>query len=128
MNALPYELRSRVVEAYHNGEGTHKELAVRFKISEKTVFNLLDLYRRTNSVTPKDPGGGQLPKIRGENLQKLLSFIEKNNDLTLEILCEWLERETKIQVCIETMSKTLERANITLKKKRFTRQSKKATE
>ena len=77
----PYsnDLRQRVIDAYHNAEGSLRKLAVRFSVSLNFVWLLLERFRETGRVDPKPHGGGQPPKIQGEDLETLQHLVEQHN-------------------------------------------------
>jgi transposase len=56
----------------------------------------------------------------------LIDKVNAVNDLTLKQLCAWLEAEHGMRVGISTLWKTLARLNISLKKSRSMRPSKRA--
>jgi transposase len=61
-------------------------------------------------------GGGNEPKINGENLVTLMEILEKNNDATLRELCDLLEEKTGVRVEKTTMGKVLNQLEYRFKK------------
>ncbi|WP_437762770.1 transposase [Sorangium sp. So ce764] len=66
-------MRTRIVEAYDNQEGSVRELAERFAVAPNTVQNYLNLRRQTGSLTPH-PSGGAVPSNPDPNLTLTLGL------------------------------------------------------
>jgi transposase len=58
MKAYSLDLRAKVLEAYLQKEGAIRQLAQRFKVRARFVWELLYRFRHTESYAPKPPGGG----------------------------------------------------------------------
>ena len=116
---LPVEFRRKVVDAYNAGDGTMKELAKRFSISFNSVVRWIDFDRFTNDISPKPHGGGLPPKIPDESLPILAALVEEKPDRTLVELAEIWSTRFECQVRRNTISKALQRARLSLKKRRF---------
>src|SRR3954452_3458899 len=86
----PYgiDLRTRIVEAYHNREGSVRELAERFAVAPNTVQNYLALHRKTGSVAPRPHGGGVPPAIAEQGRAHLRALVEATPDATEEELAD----------------------------------------
>lgn len=117
MKAYSHDLRVRIF----NYSLTHsiRNTAKVFQVSPNTVYLLRCLFFETGNL---DPIKNATPRIRliseeGEMFIHLL-IIEKN-DITLAELCEQYEEAYGIKVSVSTMYHTLERLNITRKKKSF---------
>ena len=81
--AYSRDLRHRVIEAWHNQEGSQRQIAERFKVSLSFVRNLLRHYRQTGQVQAKQRGGHLRPIIDGEHLQLVQRLLEEQNDALL---------------------------------------------
>jgi transposase len=81
--AYSRDLRHRVIEAWHNQEGTQRKLAERFKVSLSFVRKLLRHYRQTGQVQAKQRGGQVRRIIDGEHLQLVQCLLAKQNDVLL---------------------------------------------
>ena len=57
--AYPMELRTRVIAAYNDGEGTYDEIAERFAVGRATVSRWIALDRHRGSLEPKPMGGAR---------------------------------------------------------------------
>src|SRR5690349_9268853 len=115
----PYgiELRMRIVDAHHNGEGSVRELAEQFAVAPNTVQNYLNLYRSTGGVTPRPHGGGVQPKIDDQGLQQVRVLLEETPDATVDELADEFSRRHHIAVGRSTMDRALHRLDVTRKKK-----------
>ncbi len=76
---------------------------------------LLKQYQQTGDIKPKRQGGNSPPKVQGADLLTLTEIIEKNNDATLEELCELLEEQTGIKVSRATMGRISQNLDYTFK-------------
>ena len=122
----PYgsDLRTRIVEAYDNQEGSVRDLAERFVVAPNTVQNYLNLRRQTGSLAPHRPGGrGSNPLIDEEGLQEVRRLVAEQPDATESELARQFERRRRVAVSRATMGRALRRLGLTRKKKRFTPQS-----
>jgi transposase len=71
-------------------------------------------------VTPKPKNSGRKPKITSEIMEKILSKIEKQPDITLNGLID----EFSIHVSEATLSKRLKKSDLTYEKRLFTQKTK----
>lgn len=119
----PYglDLRTRIVEAHQDGEGSVRELAERFAVAPNTVQNYLNLQRATGSVAPRPHGGGPGPAIDARGQEQLRALLQEMPDATEDELADALVRRHRIVVSGSTVGRTLRRMGITRKKKRFMR-------
>ena len=86
MQPLSNDLRTRILDAIDNREGSRRKLAVRFKVNTSTITKLLRLRRETGSIEPRPHAGGVAPALDGDALQRLRKLIEETPDATLEAL------------------------------------------
>ena len=120
---LPLEFRRKVVDTYNAGDGTIKEIAQRFCISFNSVIRWIHFDQLTNDISPKPYTGGLQPKISDESLPILVALVEEKPDRTLTELAEIWSTRFQCQVRRSTMHVALQRAGISLKKRRFGLQS-----
>ncbi len=80
------DLRTRVIEAHDNAEGSIEELAVRFKLSVATLSRWFSRYRKTGHFGPLPHGGGNTPALAQEHLEQFRALVLDNNDATEEEL------------------------------------------
>jgi transposase len=123
MDPYSIDLRQRIVNAHHKGEGSVRELAQRFVVIPNTVQNYLNLERETGSVAPRPHGGGPAPKRDDASVQEVRTLVEEKNDRTLDELAKELEARRKVHVGRTTVWRALERLGLPRKKKRFARAS-----
>lgn len=117
------DLRTRIIDAYQNGEGSIREMAERFAVSPGTVQDYLKLKRSTGRLDPRPVGGGVDPFIDADGLQKVRELVGEQPDATTEELADRFAREHSVAVSRPTMGRALQRLGITRKKKRCTRPS-----
>lgn len=116
---LPLEFRRKVVDAYNAGDGTMEQLARRFCISFNSVIRWINFERFTGDISPKPHGGGPPPKIADESLPLLRALVEEKPDRTLVELAEIWSSRFQCKVSRSTISVALQRAGLSLKKRRF---------
>src|SRR3954453_22960327 len=86
MQPLSNDLRSRILNAVDNREGSRRKLAVRFKVNTSTITKLLRLRRETGSLAPRPHGGGVEPTLDHDALERLRKLVQEVPDATLEAL------------------------------------------
>jgi transposase len=119
MDPYSIDLRQRIVDAYRKGEGSVRELATRFAVAPNTVQNYLNLERRTGSVMPRPHAGGTAPKLDQEGVQHVRTLLEEKNDRTLDELRHQVAARHQVVVSRSTMWRTVARAGMTRKKRRY---------
>jgi transposase len=117
MKGYHTDLRQRIVDAYRAGEGSVRELAVRFKVAPRTVQNYLNQMRDTGSVEPRPHGGGSAPKLDDAAVREVRAVVEEKNDRTLAEIASELDRRCNVRVGITTVWRVLDRLGITRKKR-----------
>jgi transposase len=117
MKAYSYDLRSRI----YNYSLTHtiRETAQVFNVSPNTVNLLRKLFIETGDLHPRVSSFDYPHLITPEGEIYLGLLLASEVDLTLEELCDRYEKAYGVRVSIGTMYNTLERLNITRKKKTF---------
>lgn len=103
MKAHPIALRSQIITAYKNREGSMLKLACKYGVSRSFVQKIIKQERETGSVKPisRENRGSKL-LVHASLIKELL--IEQPN-CTLKELCDSVERKTDIRVCQSTMSR-----------------------
>ena len=86
MQPLSNDLRTRILEAVDNREGSRRQLAVRFKVNTSTITKSLRLRRQTGSIEPRPHAGGVAPALDDDALQRPRKLVEGAPDATLEAL------------------------------------------
>jgi len=113
----PKSLRDRVVEAYNDGEGTYRELGLRFKVGEASVNRWVSLSRKCGDTTPKPMGGARRPRrITPEGEDFLLEILRKDPSLSLPMMSAKYQETLGVIVSSRLIGMALKRLNITKKK------------
>jgi transposase len=86
MQPLSNDLRSRILDAVDDREGSRRKLAVRFAVNTSTITKLLRLRRETGSLAPRPHGGGVEPTLDHDASERLRKLVEEAPDATLEAL------------------------------------------
>ncbi|BAZ22638.1 transposase [Kalymmatonema gypsitolerans NIES-4073] len=113
------DLRQKIINAYIKREGSYRKLAQKFGVSLSFVQTLINRYQDMGRIEPLPHGGGQKPKINDKHSEILQKLVAENNDATLEELCSLFELKTQIKVSRARMGRTLQKLQITRKKKPF---------
>lgn len=114
MKAYPAELRTRIVTAVEGGM-TPREVARVFAVSERTIRRYRTQQRQTQDLTPK-LSPGRPPHIGADQATRLRAQVSTQPDATLAEHCAVWEQEHGVAVSIATMSRSIRRLAITLKK------------
>jgi len=124
----PYglDLRTRIVEAHQNREGSVRELAERFAVAPNTVQNYLTLADAEGDVAPRPHGGGMPRKIDEAGERELCALLEEKSHATLVTAFIASEPLAYPDVVAIRDPRTLERMEITRKKGRWVPASKTA--
>ena len=114
----PYsvDLRQRVINACEAKEGSQRQIAQRFQVSQSFVKRLIYLYRETGTVKPKSHGGGAIAIIKQSELKQIEQLVKEQPDALLRELCERWEVKKGVKVSISTMHRRLEKLKLTTKK------------
>lgn len=123
MRAYSADFRRKVVQAYEAGRGSQRALARLFGVSLSFIQELLQRSRQTGSVAPKPHGGGNPSKVR-QHLAEIVRLHAEHPDASLAERCERLAKTVQVRVSRMTMSRALERLELTRKKRPSGRLSK----
>lgn len=113
--ALSMDLRERIVLACENGEGTKKQIAERFAVSQETVRKLFKQWRDTGDLRPLFYRCSGKRKILEEHRRKLQKLLEDKPDRTLEELREGLG----VECTLPAIHYVLKDMGYTFKKRRY---------
>ena len=98
MKPYSIDLRKKIVEVWKKEKISLRKLAERFGVSKSFIQKLTKKYKETGEIRPLPQGGSPPTKLNSEQLVTLVEIMEKNNDATLEELCELLHTETGVRV------------------------------
>jgi transposase len=117
MKAYPLELRQWIVEAVDQQRGTIAEIAEWFRVSERYVYQLLQLRRASGDLAPRPHGGGAPAKLDEGKWVQPAGLTAELPDVTLGEFRRLLHRRCRVQVCVNTVWRALQRLDWTLKKR-----------
>lgn len=113
--ALSLDLRTRIIEAYDNGEGSIRKLAVRFKVGFATIWRLLKRYHTVGEVKAKSPPGKK-SKIDKAGLKLMEKLIAKDESITLRELGAALAKQRNLEVSLMAVHRACRRLQLRYKK------------
>jgi len=117
MKPYSYDLRIRIFA--HSLCNSIRKTAQLFHVSPNTVYLLTKLFVETGDLVPRENKYEYTHLITQEGEIYLQLLLAEEVDLTLEELCNRYEEAYGVRVSIGTMYNTLEKLNITRKKKTF---------
>lgn len=117
--AYSIDYREKVLEAYLNKEDTNQGLAKRFKISLSTVKRISQRYRETGKVELYLEQVGRKPKLTAELVEYLKMLLRHQTDITLNEMCQALEKYRGVMVTPQAIHYALKAEKITHKKKSY---------
>jgi transposase len=111
----PYskDLRDRVAATVDQGEGSLRQIALRFLVSLSFVACLLRRRRQTGCLDPAPHGGGQPPAFTPADLERLRQWVHDQPDATLTEL----RQQLGIDCSLMAVWRALRQLKITRKKK-----------
>lgn len=113
--AISTDLRIRAVNAYQSGQGTRREVALRFMVSESSLRRWIILAEETGGFEPR-PMSGRPPIISDEDLPNFECFVLENADETLQGLADIWEEKTSQKMTFVTVNNYLKKIDLTYKK------------
>jgi transposase len=116
--AAPYsmDLRTKILLAYQNKEGSQRQIAARFDVSSSFVRNLLRKYRETGEIAAKPQGGDRRSKLKEQQQEMLKEIIAEKSDIYLHEIQSIVQERTGIKVSISSLAKTIIRLKLRRKK------------
>ena len=114
MKAYSLDLRQKVMQALARGQRP-SQVAAAFGVGVSTVKRYRQQVRETGSLAPK-PIPGDTPSILPEQHPLLRAQVARQPDATLAEHCALWEAEQGVRVSISTMTRTLARLGLPLKK------------
>jgi transposase len=116
MKAYSVDLREKVVAAVDNKEGSLREIAKRFRVSKSFIDKLIKQRREIGTIAPLPHGGGSTPLVDVEKEVLVGNRVLENIDSTLQELCDYLEKRSKVRVSQSTMCRLLQKLDLRRKK------------
>jgi transposase len=113
MRPFSEDLRTRIIDAIDQHEGSLRKIAGRFRVSLSFIERLLRRRRETGSLRPKPHGGGRLPALDDIQLEQLRELVSEQPDATLEEL----RRRLAVDCSLAAICRALKKLGITRKKK-----------
>lgn len=107
---LSMDLRERIVADCDAGISV-PDVACKYRVSKRTIFNLLDLRKETGSVAPRQGKVGRKSKLE-DRRDEIEAVINENSNLTLQAIIS----ELSLPISESALWKTLNRWGITWKK------------
>jgi transposase len=114
--AYSMDLRTKILLAYQNKEGSQRQIAARFDVSASFVRNLLRKYRETGEIAAKPQGGDRRSKLKEQQQEMLKEIVSKKSDICLHEIRSILQEQTEVDISISSLSKTLSRLKLRRKK------------
>jgi transposase len=111
------ELRHRLVEAVDQQRGTRAEIAAWFSVSERYVYQWLQLRRSRGGLAARPHTGGAAAKRDDGKRLELAEPTAASPDATLDELRQLLRRRCRTQVCVNKVWRALKRLDWTRKKR-----------
>ncbi|MEB3178697.1 MAG: transposase [Nostocaceae cyanobacterium] len=118
MKAYSTDFRSKIVQAYEQGNTSIRKVAQRFDVSKSFVQKLLKMKKTTGNLEPKQQGGKMKSELSEAEIH-LAEMVKKYPDATLSEYCEYWGQTSGQWVSTSTMCRALNRQNLTLKKRLY---------
>jgi len=115
MRAISVDLRQRAVDLYHE-LGSYAEVARRLCVRQRWVSDMVRRQKERGSLEPDYESCGNKPKLDSAQERQMRAWLHEENGLTLKELQSKLA-EHGVVVCSATVANTLERLEITRKKR-----------
>jgi transposase len=114
MRAYSLDLRLKIVQALDRGLPP-SQVAAAFGVGVSSVRRYRQQWRATGDLAPR-PIPGDTPLIGREQYPALRAQVARQPDATLAEHCQAWEQATGVRVSLATMSRTLTRLGLPLKK------------
>lgn len=116
---MPYsvDLRERVMDAIDNGERP-TDVAKKFKVGLRTIYDWKELRRATNSLEPKS-GHQKGHSHRIKDWGQFEEFVKQHPHHKTEAMCREWTKLTGQSISVSVMQVALKKINFTYKKKLF---------
>lgn len=109
---LHNESRKLLLQAWDKSHNA-KEVAKNFSVDSSTVYRLVERRDRTGSYETRTNLRGRKPALSQAKKQAIINLVQEQPDITINEMIEQLS----LNVCDETVRRTLVKAGYTYKKK-----------
>ncbi len=116
MKPYSIDFRQKIIEVWQAEKFSIRKLAQRFRVAKSFIQKLIKQHQETGDIRPLPQGGSPPSKLNSEQLVTLVEILEKNNDATLEELCDLLHKATGVRVGKTTMGRLSQTLNYSVKK------------
>ena len=96
--AYSLDLRTKILIAHQNKEGSQRALAARFKVSLSFIRNLLRQYRERGEIAAKPRGGDLRSKLTSGDREILLEIVAVKNDIYLREIQSVIQSQIGIKL------------------------------
>ncbi len=118
------DLRCRILQAYAEGGVSLRALAERYQVSFEYVRKIRKQQLRTGQMKRiPQPRYGVHRRVDEHLASRIREQVERQPDLTLEQLQDWVRRQARVSLSRSLTWLTLKRLGLGLKKSRSTRPS-----
>lgn len=114
---LSLDLRSRVVQAYEEGNESYEYVAQQFRIGSATLKRFVRRKREDGNLQPLTSNCGSPSKIIEEHITELKRLVDNEVDITEEELAAKWSEKIGFDVSRSTTRRALKKAHYTLKKR-----------
>ncbi len=111
----PLAVRRVIVRLREEGR-TYEEIADLVGVGSATVNRILSRYRKTGSLEPLAPGGGNPSPLRGKVADKLKALVEAMPDATVVEMAAALRKAEKLATSRSSVQRALTRLGYSRKK------------
>jgi transposase len=112
MKPYSIDLREKLLQAYDQGLGSQRALAVLFGVSRAFVEQWLQRRRTTGEIAPRPHAGGRRPYCDATIFGLVRQWVREHPDATLEELALRLRQQCGLRVSLATLSRLLTRAGL----------------
>lgn len=101
------DLRKRIIEYYEEGKSV-KELTKMFRVGKTAVYNLITLYKETESYEPREHKRGRKPGLTEEQFRQVEELIKEEPDIELHSIKERLSLPISVPALCNIVNYKLE--------------------
>lgn len=116
MKAYSPDLCAKIARAYHEGQGSQRQLARQFHVSLAFIQKMRRRHRATGELAAIRHTGGRQPLLDSDALSLIAQLIQEQNDLTLAELCDRVSAQRGMRVSVPTMYRAVRRLKLPHKK------------